>query len=210
MKEYKFKINGNEYVVAVNGIADGVADVTVNGVGYNVELADGFASPGTAAPAPAAHVDAVDQPGTLAAPMSGTALAMSDAPDAVFASLKMGNGVVIEPQDGAIYSPVTGTVTMLFDTKHAIGLQGDDGAEILIHIGVDTVELGGAPFTSHCASGDKVKAGDLLMEVDLDALEAADKPSATMVIITNSDDFAAIKPEVGPIKAGQASCTLTK
>ena len=142
--------------------------------------------------------------------MDGTAVAMIDAPDAVFASLAMGDGVVIEPSNGALYSPVSGTVTMVFDTKHAIGLLADDGAEILIHIGVDTVELGGAPFTAHCAAGDKVKAGDLLMEVDLDALEAANKPSATMVIVTNTDAFKAIAPVVGPIKAGQASCKLTK
>ena len=161
-------------------------------------------------PTAATHVDAVDQPGTLAAVMDGTAVAMIDAPDAVFASLAMGDGVVIEPSNGALYSPVSGTVTMLFDTKHAIGLMSDDGAEILIHIGVDTVELAGAPFTAHCAQGDKVKAGDLLMEVDLDALEAANKPSATMVIVTNSDAFKSIKANVGPVKAGQASCTLTK
>ena len=163
-----------------------------------------------AAPAAASHIDAVDEPGTLAAVMDGTAVAMIDAPDAVFASLAMGDGVVIEPSNGALYSPVSGTVTMVFDTKHAIGLLADDGAEILIHIGVDTVELGGAPFTAHCAAGDKVKAGDLLMEVDLDALEAANKPSATMVIVTNTDAFKAIAPVVGPIKAGQASCKLTK
>ncbi|MBP3894145.1 MAG: PTS system trehalose-specific EIIBC component [Atopobiaceae bacterium] len=161
-------------------------------------------------PAAAAHVEAVDQAGTLAAVMDGTAISMIDAPDAVFASLAMGDGVVIEPSDGALYSPVSGTVTMLFDTKHAIGLLADDGAEILIHIGVDTVELEGKPFTAHCAQGDKVKAGDLLMEVDLDALEAAGKPSATMVIVTNSDSYSAIKANVGPIKAGEAACTLTK
>ena len=163
-----------------------------------------------AMPAAAAHVDAVDQPGTLAAAMTGTALAMKDAPDAVFASLSMGNGVVIEPSEGAVYAPVSGTVSLVFATKHAIGLTADDGAEILIHIGVDTVELEGKPFTSHCSQGDHVKAGDLLMEADLTAIDAAGKPTATMIVVTNSDEFSSITPKVGPVKAGEASCTLTK
>jgi len=75
---------------------------------------------------------------------------------------------------------------------------------------VDTVELGGAPFTAHCATGDKVKAGDLLMEADLDAIEAAGKPTATMVVVTNTDAYASVSPKVGPVKAGEAACTLAK
>ena len=158
----------------------------------------------------AAHVDAIDAPGTLAAVADGYAKAMSEAPDAVFASLAMGDGVVIEPSEGAIYSPVSGTVTMVFDTKHALGLMADDGTEILIHIGVDTVELGGKPFTAHVKAGDAVKAGDLLMEVDLAAVKAAGKDTATMVVVTNSDAFSSIKAKTGAVKAGEASCTLTK
>ena len=157
-----------------------------------------------------AKIDAIDAPGTLAAVMSGYAKPLAEAPDAVFASLAMGNGVVIEPTDGAVYSPVTGTVSMVFDTKHAIGLVADDGSEILIHIGVDTVELGGKPFISHCAAGDKVKAGDLLMEADLAAIEAAGKSTATMVVVTNSDAYASIDPKTGVVKAGEASCKLAK
>jgi glucose-specific phosphotransferase system IIA component len=99
---------------------------------------------------------------------------------------------------------------MVFDTKHALGILADDGTEILIHIGVDTVELGGKPFVAHCAAGDKVKAGDLLMEADLDAITAAGKPTATMVVVTNSDAFASINPKTGVVKAGEASCKLTK
>ena len=156
------------------------------------------------------NVEAIDKPGTLAAAMTGYAKPMADAPDAVFSSLSMGDGVVIEPTEGAVYSPVTGTVTMLFDTKHALGLLADDGTEILIHIGVDTVELNGAPFIAHCAKGDKVKAGDLLMEVDLDAVKAAGKPTATMIVVTNSDAYSSIKAKSGAVKAGESSCTLTK
>ena len=164
--------------------------------------------------APAAeHVAAIDKPGTLAAVMDGTATTMNQAPDQVFASLAMGDGVVINPPTGVtegVYSPVSGTVSMLFDTKHAVGLLADDGAEILIHIGVDTVEMGGAPFIAHVAQGDHVKAGDLLIQVDVGAIEAAGKSPATMVILTNSDAYSDIKASVGKVKAGEASCTYSK
>ena len=160
-------------------------------------------APKAAAPATPAQVDAVAAAGTLASPMTGEAKAMSDAPDAVFASGAMGGGAVVFPTDGACYSPVDGTVTMLFDTKHAVGLVSNDGIEVLIHIGVDTVELGGAPFTAHVASGDAVKAGQLLIEADLDAIEAAGKPTATMVIVTNTDDYASVEPAIGAVKAGE-------
>ncbi|MDO4403542.1 MAG: glucose PTS transporter subunit IIA [Atopobiaceae bacterium] len=163
-----------------------------------------------AAPAAPTKVDAIDQANVLAAPMTGKAVAMSDAPDAVFASLAMGNGAVIEPTAGEVYSPVTGTVTMLFDTKHAIGLAGDDGTEVLIHIGVDTVELAGGPFEAHVAAGDKVKAGDLLITADLDAIKEAGKPTATMVIVTNTDDYASVTPEIGNVKAGEKLVTVAK
>ena len=156
-----------------------------------------------AAPATPAQIDAVAAAGTLASPMTGESKAMSDAPDAVFASGAMGGGAVVFPTDGACYSPVNGTVSMLFDTKHAIGLVSDDGIEILIHIGVDTVELAGGPFTAHVAAGDTVKAGQLLIEADLDAITEAGKPTATMVIVTNTDDYAAVEPVIGAVKAGE-------
>ncbi len=167
-------------------------------------------APKAAAPAAPAQVDAIDEAGVLASPMTGTAKAMTDAPDAVFASLAMGNGAVVEPTAGEVYSPVTGSVTMLFDTKHAIGLMGDDGTEVLIHIGVDTVELEGKPFTAHVAAGDAVKAGQLLITADLGAIEAAGKPTATMVIVTNTDDYKAVTPEVGSVTAGEKLVTVSK
>lgn len=155
-----------------------------------------------AAPATPTQIDAVFGAGILANPMAGEATAMSDAPDAVFASGAMGGGACVLPTDGACYSPVNGVVSMLFDTKHAIGLTSDDGIEVLIHIGVDTVELGGAPFVAHVASGDAVKAGQLLIEADLDAIAAAGKSTATMVIVTNTDDYASVEPTLGAVAAG--------
>ena len=133
-------------------------------------------APKAAAPAAPTQVDAVSEPGVLASPMTGNAKAMSDAPDAVFASLAMGNGAVVEPTAGEVYSPVSGTVTMLFDTKHAIGLAG----------------------------------AQLLITADLDAITEAGKPTATMVIVTNTDDYASVEPIVGPTTAGAKLVTCTK
>ena len=155
-------------------------------------------------------VAAVVEPGVLASPMTGTAVAMADAPDALFASGAMGGGAVVLPTDGAVYSPVNGTVGMLFDTKHAIGLMTDDGIEILIHIGVDTVNMGGEGFVAHVAAGDTVEAGQLLIEADLDAIEAAGYKTATMVIVTNTDDFAGVEPTLGDVAAGEKLVTVTK
>lgn len=163
-----------------------------------------------AAAALPAHVNAVDTANELAAPMAGVAVDMTGVPDPVFSSLAMGRGVAIEPTSGAVYSPVSGTITMLAGTGHAVGLQADGGAEILIHIGIDTVELNGAPFTARCAAGDKVKAGDILMMADLAAIEAAGKPTTTMMIVTNSDDYATVEPKLGNCTAGQGIVRLGK
>jgi PTS system sucrose-specific IIC component len=163
-----------------------------------------------ATPTAPTQINAVVETDTLASPMTGNSKPMSEAPDAVFASLAMGNGAVIFPSEGEVYSPVNGMVSMLFDTKHAIGLVGDDGCEILIHIGVDTVELGGLPFTAHVSIGDPVKAGQLLITADLSAIEEAGKPTATMVIVTNTDDYVSVNPMAGSVVAGEKLVTLTK
>ena len=149
------------------------------------------------------HIHAVDKAGTVAAPMSGIAVDMSGVPDPVFASLAMGRGVAIEPNEGAVYAPVSGTITMLANTGHAVGLLGDDGTEILIHIGIDTVELNGGPFEPTCKANDRVKAGDLLMIADLDAIEKAGKPTTTMVIVTNTDSYSSVDATLGACHAGQ-------
>ena len=148
--------------------------------------------------------------GFLPSPMSGIAGAMSDSPDPVFASLAMGNGAVIEPVAGGVYSPVDGTVTMLFDTKHAVGLTSDDGVEVLIHIGVDTVELDGRPFTTYVTAGDTVKTGDLLITANLNAIKAAGKLASTAVLILNSDDFTRIEPHTGPVSKGDNLIMLSR
>lgn len=143
---------------------------------------------------------------TIGAPATGTAVALTDVSDPVFASLAMGKGIAIEPADGKIVSPVDGTVTVVAETGHALGLLSDAGAEILIHIGIDTVELKGEPFTPFAKVGDHVKRGDVLMEADLGAIKEAGKKATTMLVITNTDAYASVDQlATGEVKAGDAA-----
>jgi len=128
-------------------------------------------------------------------PVKGEVLPLSSASDDVFSSGALGKGVVVHPSEGKIYSPVSGKIATLFPTKHAIGIISDDGAEILIHIGIDTVDLQGKYFESFVKQGDHVKSGDLLIECDLDKIQAAGYSTETMVIVTNSDKYTDIKVE---------------
>ncbi len=179
------------------------------GIAQEAKAAAQEAAEAAAAALPS-HIDAAEAANTLVAPMTGVAVDMAGVPDPVFASLTMGKGVAIEPSEGAVYAPVSGTVSMLAGTGHAVGILADDGTEVLIHIGIDTVELNGAPFTPRCAANDKVRAGDLLMVVDLNAVEEAGKPTTTMLIVTNSDQFSAVSPKLGPVRAGDAVVELAK
>ncbi len=142
---------------------------------------------------------------TIGAPATGTAVSLTDVSDPVFASLAMGKGIAVEPTDGKIVSPVDGTVTVVAETGHALGLLSDSGAEILIHIGIDTVELKGAPFTPLAKVGDHVRRGDVLMEADLGVIEAAGKKATTMLVITNTDAYSSVDQlATGEVKAGDA------
>lgn len=98
----------------------------------------------------------------------------------------MGKGIAINPKEGVVYAPTNGTVTLVFATKHAIGFQSDNGAEILIHVGMDTVSLDGNGFTTFVQQGEKVQAGQKLLEFDIEAIKAAGLPTITPIIITNT------------------------
>lgn len=126
---------------------------------------------------------------TVHSPLQGTVDVLSQAPDPVFAQGVMGQGVVIEPSEGELVAPVDATVSVLFPTKHAVGLVTDQGLEMLMHIGMDTVNLDGQGFTAHINQGDRVKAGDKLISFDIEAITAAGYPVATPVIVTNQNDF---------------------
>ncbi|MBM6675860.1 PTS glucose transporter subunit IIA [Olsenella uli] len=142
-----------------------------------------------ASAAPAAPVLAS---GTLVAPIAGEVLPMERCSDPIFAGKGMGDGCVVVPSDGALVSPCDGTVSLVADTGHAVGLVSDQGAEILIHIGIDTVNLAGKPFAAYVKPGDRVSAGQPLMDVDLEQIKAAGLSTETMVIVTNTPDFSAV------------------
>ena len=120
-------------------------------------------------------------------PMTGTMLTLENVPDEVFSKRMMGDGFAIDPSEGKVYAPMSGEITVAFPTKHAIGMKTKDGLELLIHIGMDTVELNGEGFTSHITAGKKVKQGELLMEVDLDFIKKSGKPIITPVIFTGGE-----------------------
>ena len=131
----------------------------------------------------------------------GQVIDLADVKDPVFSQKMMGDGFAVEPENGKIYSPVAGTVTSVFPSKHAIGLVTDNGLEVLVHIGLETVSLEGKPFEVHVSEGQKVAAGDLLVTADLEAIKEAGRETSTIVVFTNA---AAIK-SVTVEKLGQAS-----
>lgn len=125
----------------------------------------------------------------------GQVVELSEVKDPVFAQKMMGDGFAVEPANGNIVSPVTGTVSSIFPTKHALGLVTDSGLEVLVHIGLDTVSLEGKPFTVHVSEGQKVVAGDLLVTADLDAIREAGRKTSTVVVFTNGDVLKSVKLE---------------
>ena len=145
-----------------------------------------------------------DAPGTpvevlknvaISSPLQGEVMPLSQVPDEVFSSGMMGQGVAIMPTDNKVYAPFDGKVVMVTGSKHAIGLTADNGIELLIHVGLDTVQLNGAPFNYKVAEGDRFKAGDVLLEFDLAAIKQADLSPITPIIVTNSAAYAMITPE---------------
>ena len=125
----------------------------------------------------------------------GQVVALEQVKDPVFAQKMMGDGFAVEPANGNIVSPVSGTVSSIFPTKHALGLVTEAGLEVLVHIGLDTVSLEGKPFTVHVAEGQKVAAGDLLVTADLDAIRAAGRETSTVIVFTNGDVIKSVKLE---------------
>ena len=125
----------------------------------------------------------------------GEVIALEQVKDPVFSQKMMGDGFAVEPENGNIVSPVSGTVSSIFPTKHALGLVTEAGLEVLVHIGLDTVSLEGKPFTVHVAEGQKVAAGDLLVTADLDAIRAAGRETSTIVVFTNGDVIKSVNLE---------------
>lgn len=145
------------------------------------------------------------------APIKGKAIPLSEVKDEVFSSGMLGEGAAIEPSEGKAVSPINGTVEAVFDTKHAIGLKAEDGTEVLIHIGLDTVKLNGKHYEVKVKAGDTVKVGDLLVTFDIPAIKKEGYPVTTPVIISNTADYAQIKKAAsGTVETGDALIVLTK
>ena len=159
-----------------------------------------------AAPAPAAHA-AKDT--VLSACLNGTVVPLADVKDEAFASGALGDGIAIEPTDGELVAPADGEISSTFETHHAVGMTTADGAELLMHIGIDTVKLGGKHFTYLVNEGDKVKKGQPLIRFELEAIKAEGYPVTTPLIVCNTDDYAAVAAKAsGTVKQGDALLEL--
>lgn len=149
------------------------------------------------------------EPKTIYAPINGNVIARESIPDATFAQGVLGDGVGIEPSEGVVYAPFDGEISTVAETKHAVGISGNNDMEMLIHVGIDTVKMNGEGFNVLVAEGDQVKAGQKLMTFSLDKIKAAGFSTTTAVLLTNSDDYADFKViKTGATKAGEKIITL--
>lgn len=128
----------------------------------------------------------------ICSPVDGKSVDLSETNDEVFSQKMMGDGAAVIPEDGTIYAPIDGEITVAYETKHAYGIKGDNGAEVLLHIGIDTVNLKGENFTSNVAQGQRVRKGDVLGTVDLAAVKNAGYDPTVMVIVTNTPNYKSV------------------
>ena len=146
----------------------------------------------------------------VAAPVSGTVVPLSEVPDPTFAQGILGPGIAIEPAEGRIVAPADGTVDVMFETGHAVSLTTADGAELLIHVGIDTVQLEGRHYKACCKAGDQVSKGDTLIEFDPAAIKAEGYQIVTPILVCNPDAFTVEPAAGGTVAAGDALLTLKK
>ena len=134
----------------------------------------------------------------LGAPAKGKAVPLKEVNDPTFAEEILGKGMAVIPSEGKIYAPADGEIGMVFDTLHAVSMTAaDSGAEILIHVGIDTVQMNGDGFTGHVKAGDQVKKGQLLLEVDLEKVKAAGYDTVTPMLVCNTPDYASVEGITG-------------
>lgn len=142
----------------------------------------------------------------LQSPITGELIDLADVPDPVFAQKMMGDGIAVKPENGTVVSPVDGEIIQVFPTKHAIGIKAVNGAEVLIHIGLETVGMNGEGFTAFIKEGDKVKVGDKLVEFDIALVTEKAASTITPIIITNGDDVAELnKQPLGNVAAAETN-----
>ena len=130
---------------------------------------------------------------TLYSHMNGTVVSLENVEDDVFSQKLLGGGIAVEPSDGRLYSPCDGRIESIFDTKHAVNLISDDGAEILLHIGIDTVKLNGKYFEAHVSEGQMVKRGEVLITFDMGEIRRAGYKLTTPMIVCNTDDYSSFE-----------------
>ena len=172
----------------------------------NIETADAVTTDATTADTTAETAEE-----TLTSPVNGTQIPLSEVADEIFASEMLGTTVAVEPADGKIVAPCDGEVSNIFETGHAVCITTETGGELLIHIGIDTVKMDGKGFTKKVSDGDKVHAGDILVEADLEEIKNAGYQTTTMMILTNTDEFGNVtKAEPAEVKTTSKVMTLIK
>ena len=172
----------------------------------NIETADAVTTDATTADTTAEIAEE-----TLTSPVNGTQIPLSEVADEIFASEMLGTTVAVEPADGKIVAPCDGEVSNIFETGHAVCITTESGGELLIHIGIDTVKMDGKGFTKKVSDGDKVHAGDILVEADLEEIKNAGYQTTTMMILTNTDEFGNVtKAEPAEAKTTSKVMTLIK
>ena len=182
------------------------ADAAETAAVENIETADAVTTDATTADTTAEIAEA-----TLTSPVNGTQIPLSEVADEIFASEMLGTTVAVEPADGKIVAPCDGEVSNIFETGHAVCITTESGGELLIHIGIDTVKMDGKGFTKKVSDGDKVHAGDILVEADLEEIKNAGYQTTTMMILTNTDEFGNVtKAEPAEVKTTSKVMTLTK
>lgn len=156
-------------------------------------------------------IDTQAAPFTICAPFSGKVIPVHDIPDPVFSEGIVGLGCGIEPEEETVYAPFDGVISQIAETKHAIGITSTDGMELLIHVGIDTVDMNGKGFDTLVTEGQRVKAGQPLLTFSLSQIEAAGHPTTTAVLLTNHEDFSALNLMViGQIQHGQSILKVSK
>lgn len=182
------------------------ADAAETAAVENMETTDAVATDDTAADTTAATTEE-----TLTSPVNGTQIPLAEVADETFASEMLGATVAVEPADGKIVAPCDGEVSNIFETGHAVCITTEAGGELLIHIGIDTVKMDGKGFTKKVSDGDKVHAGDILVETDLEEIKNAGYQTTTMMILTNTDEFGNVtRAEPAEVKTTSKVMTLTK
>ena len=184
---------------AIGGVMSLVIAAVVSFILYKDPVKAAGAPAASSAPAVPVHTG---RKVSIAAPIPGKVVALESIPDETFATGILGRGIAVEPDQGKVYAPFDGTCESVFDTRHALNLLSEDGVELLIHVGLETVSLKGEPFKVHVKDGEKIKKGQLLLEFDMEMIQNKGCKTVTPVIVTNEDDLAGVSVENGEIIVG--------